>query len=492
MKKFFCAAALLLSISCFAQGPRGQFGGPRPIPAIPTGSASNFNPDINAVTPIDFACFTPATAQAMAKSEKGGTLKIVAKGIVIAEIQVPAITEWTLVEAPVTSELQGKLELTFQQTGSLDLQWVKFAGFSAVNPPEGVTVENCVPGAAYPCVDEQSRATFALKAPQAYQVSVDVCGKVYPMARDTEGLWKITTDPLVVGPHYYQLIVDGVKINDPAVYTNYGCGSDYSMIEIPESPEVAAYYTANPAIPHGQVRECQYWSASHGRMRRCFVYTPAGYDNSKKKYPYFILQHGMAENEYGWHEQGKMANIMDNNIAAGTCVPMVVVMDNGDCDYSFGVVPGETQAEFGASFTKVVLDELIPYIESNFKVYNDKKHRAISGLSWGGHEAFEIGLRNTDKFCAIGAFSGAIFASPNDDVTKIYDGAFADVAKFNREVPVFFMSNGTEEGLGGMALDKLFDAAGVNYTRFVSEGTAHEWLTWRRSLNEWVKLIFKN
>ena len=361
----------------------------------------------------------------------------------------------------------------------------------AQNPPEGVSSENNIPKAVYPCVDAQHRATFALKAPTAKEVAVDICSKVYPMTKDADGLWKGTTEPLVVGPHYYQLVVDGVRVNDPNVYTVYGCGSDYSLIEIPEDPETAAYYTFNPSIPHGQVRECQYWSESHQKVRRCYVYTPAEYETSTKDYPYFILQHGMAENETGWHTQGKMANILDNNIAAGKAVPMVVVMDNGDCDYSFGAVPGESQDAFGASFQQVVLEELIPFVEKNFRVRTDRASRGIAGLSWGGKQSFDIGLTHPETFSCVGAFSGAIFVFPGVDLKTLYGGAFANPQKFNNDVPVLFLSNGTEEGLGAMAMDKMFDGAGIKYTRFVSEGTAHEWLTWRRSLNEFVQLIFK-
>ena len=442
---------------------------------------------------VDFGFYTPAKMSLRMRSEKGGTLRVQICKHIIGEVAVPKnTTEWTEFELPVGVELSGVKCMRFELVkGEVDVDKVSFGKFSVVNPPEGKTAENCIPGAVYPCVDQQGRATFVLDAPYAKEVAADICSKVYPMTRNADGQWKVTTDPLVVGPHYYRLVVDGVRVNDPNVYTVYGCGADYSLLEIPESPEVAAYYTFDKNVPHGQVRECQYWSEHQQKMRRCYVYTPAGYDASNGKYPYFILQHGMAENETGWHEQGKMANIMDNNIAAGKAVPMVVVMDNGDCDYGIGTIPGESQAEFGASFEKVVLEDLIPFVESNFKVYTDRSHRAISGLSWGGHQAFEIGLSHTDLFSGIGAFSGAIFVFPGMPVASLYNGVFTDADKFNREVPVLFMSNGTEEGLGGMALDKMLSDAGIKYTRYVSPGTAHEWLTWRRSLNEFVQLLFK-
>ena len=442
---------------------------------------------------VDFGFFAPSKATLRLRSEKGGTLRFTICKKVIGEIEVPkGTTEWTNFELPIDKKFQGVKCVRFDLVkGSVDLDQLSFSGFSQVDPPEGKTAENCIPGAVYPCVDKEGRATFSIYAPKANAVAADICGTVYPMTRDYAGNWKVTTDPLVVGPHYYRLNIDGVNVNDPNVYTVYGSGSCFSLLEIPEDAQTAAYYTFNPEIAHGQVRECQYWSKASGKVRRCYVYTPAGYDKSNAKYPYFILQHGMAENETGWHEQGKMANIMDNAIASGEAVPMVVIMDNGDCDYGIGTIPGESQMEFGASFENVVITDIIPFMEENFRVYTDREHRGIAGLSWGGKQSFDIGLGHPELFSAVGAFSGAIFVFPGMPVDSLYGGAFTDAAKFNKNYKVLFMSNGTEEGLGGMAMDQMFDKAGIKYTRFVSQGTAHEWLTWRRSLNEFIKLIFK-
>ncbi len=441
---------------------------------------------------VDFGCYAPAqvTIRYRAKKAAEATVSVAGQRITI---KLSPSADWADATATIGSDMAGVQDIMLSaDNNTIDVDYIQFGKFHAVNPPEGKSVENCIPGAQYPCVDDQHRATFMLHAPTAHTVAVDICSKVYPMTKDADGNWKGTTEPLVVGPHYYRLVVDGVNVNDPNVYTVYGAGSCFSNIDIPESEADAAYYTFNKDVPHGQVRECQYWSPSHNRMRRCYVYTPADYDKNSNKYPYFILNHGMAENETGWHTQGKMANIMDNAIASGKAVPMVVVMDNGDCDYGFGTIPGETMAEFGGkNFETVVLDELIPYIEGNFRVYNDRAHRGIAGLSWGGHQAFDIGLAHTDKFSCIGAFSGAIFVFPGADVKTLWNGIFTDSQKFNKEVPVLFMSNGTEEGLGGMALDKILSDSGIKYTRYVSQGTAHEWLTWRRSLNEFIQMVFK-
>ena len=157
-----------------------------------------------------------------------------------------------------------------------------------------------VPMAEYPKVDAQGRAMFRLKAPEAQSVVADICGKKYPMQKNAEGVWTVTTDPLVVGFHYYFLWVDGVQVTDPATDCFYGCGRMSSGIEIPENPEDAAYYTFNKDIAHGQVRECQYYSSVEGRVRRCYVYTPAEYETATgKKYPVLYLQHGMGEDERG-------------------------------------------------------------------------------------------------------------------------------------------------------------------------------------------------
>lgn len=355
--------------------------------------------------------------------------------------------------------------------------------------PDAVSAVTNVPASEYPKVDSQHRAYFQISAPDAKEVLVDICSTKFPMKKGADGVWTCVTEPLVVGPHYYALNVDGVRVNDPASLAVYGCGYCASILEVPEGPE-GDYYRFNPAIAHGQVRECLYWSKLEGRMRRCYVYTPAEYEKGKKKYPVLYLQHGMAENETGWHEQGQMANIMDNAIASGEAKPMIVVMDNGNCDYNFGAKPGETMMDFGTSFEQVLLQDIIPWVETTFRVKSDRENRAMAGLSWGGKETLDITLAHPDKFAWIGSFSGAIFVMPGADVKTLYNGVFTDAAKFNKDIHYLFMSNGTEEGLGGMAMDQILTNAGINFTRYVSEGTAHEWLTWRRSLNEFIKNIF--
>lgn len=349
-----------------------------------------------------------------------------------------------------------------------------------------------VPMAEYPKVDEQRRALFRLYAPEAHDVKADICGKKYPMTKDNTGMWTVTTDPLVVGFHYYFFIVDGVQVTDPASDCFYGCGRMASGMEVPESPEEAAYYTFNKSIAHGQVRECQYYSEVEGQVRRCFVYTPAEYETSpKSKYPVLYLQHGMGEDERGWHEQGHMANILDGQIASGKCKPMIVVMDYGDCGYIHGTKKGETRDEFGASFGNILLRDIIPFVEKTFRVKTDRDHRAMAGLSWGGHQTFQITLTHLDQFAHIGAFSGAILMAPGQNITDVYGGVFSDADKFNEQVHTLFLGQGTEEGMGCDRMSQSLKEAGINHVYYASPGTHHEWLTWRRCLNEFLPLLFK-
>lgn len=147
----------------------------------------------------------------------------------------------------------------------------------------------------------------------------------------------------------------------------------------------------------------------------------------------------MGEDETGWSTQGYMQHIMDNLIASGQCVPMLVVMDSGDVEAPFSPREGkdmnEERALYGASFYGVMLEDLIPMIDRTFRTYTDREHRAMAGLSWGGHQTFSTALPNLDKFSYIGAFSGAIFGL---DVKTCYNGVFADAGKFNKKCTIYF------------------------------------------------------
>lgn len=352
-------------------------------------------------------------------------------------------------------------------------------------PADAKVAETTFPGNEFPKVDKEGRAYFSISAPEAKDVKVDICSKKYDMKRDSKGNWMAVTDPLPVGFHYYFILVDGVSTVDPATDTFFGCHRQAGGIEIPEGPE-GDYYRPQEGVPQGQVRSLYYYSKSAGSFRHAMVYTPAEYEKGKKKYPVLYLQHGMGEDETGWSKQGHMQHIMDNAIHEGRAVPMIVVMESGDIRAPFG--RGMSHADYGASFYPVLLNDLIPYIEANFRVKADRENRAMAGLSWGGKQTFDIVLNNLDKFAWMGTFSAAIFGV---DVKNAYNGIFSRPEEFNEKIHYFSMSCGTEENFGTERMVNTLREAGINVEFKISEGTAHEWLTWRRGLNEFIPNIFK-
>ena len=358
-------------------------------------------------------------------------------------------------------------------------------------PADAVTASTTVPGNEFPKIDSERRGYFRINAPEAHRVQVDICGKKYDMRRDENGLWCAVTDPLVVGFHYYFILVDGVAVVDPATDTFFGCNRLAGGIEVPEGPE-GDYYRPQQGVPHGQVRSIYYYAQSTGEWRHAMVYTPALYEQKKmqkKRFPVLYLQHGMGEDETGWSKQGHMQHIMDNAIAAGEAEPMIVVMESGDIKAPFR--GGDNRAgfsEYGASFYKVMIGDLIPYIDANFRTLADREHRAMAGLSWGGHQTFDLVLNHIDTFAWMGAFSGAIFGL---DVQKSYGGIFTDADAFNKQIHCLFLSCGSEENFGTDRLADDLRKAGIRVDYQVSEGTHHEWLTWRRGLKAFLPKLFR-
>ena len=361
-------------------------------------------------------------------------------------------------------------------------------------PQDAVLAETTIPGNEFPKVDRERRAYFRIEAPEARKVVLDICGKKYDMQPDGKGGWMAVTDPLVAGFHYYFMNIGGVNFIDPSTETFFGCNREAGGIEIPEGPE-GDYYRPQPGVAAGQVRSLYYWSESKQEWRHVMVYTPAEYDQKKmqkKRYPVLYLQHGMGEDETGWSKQGRMQHIMDNLIASGEAVPMIVVMESGDIKAPFrGGDNRQGRSEYGNSFYKVLISDLIPYIDSHFRTLTDRDHRAMAGLSWGGHQTFDVVLRHLDKFSYMGTFSGAIFGL---DLKTAYDGIFTRPEEFNRQIHCLFMMSGTE------GMDKMFGTAkmvsdlkamGINAHYYESTGTDHEWLTWRRGLREFLPHLFK-
>jgi enterochelin esterase family protein len=339
--------------------------------------------------------------------------------------------------------------------------------------------------ANYPAVNAATgQVLFRVVAPTAQNVQVDLAGKKYDMTKNDKGVWTCTSDPQVVGFHYYAILIDGVAVMDRNTKAFFGSNWESSGVEIPEGSE-GNYYRFNKNIPHGQVRSIYYWSDINGLERHINVYVPAGYDeNLNTRYPVLYLVHGWGEDETGWADQGHVANIMDGLIAAGKAVPMIIVMPSGDIKTNSDVRTASSDV------THIFSDNLIPYIDKTFRTKTAKNDRAMAGLSRGGMQTCTTVFGNMDKFGWMGTFSGFSMRD-GTSVESMYNGVFKDAAKFNRDMKLLFIGTGTAERTPAAAVEALKKHGINNIVYYESQGTAHEWLTWRRALNQFAPLIFK-
>jgi enterochelin esterase-like enzyme len=332
------------------------------------------------------------------------------------------------------------------------------------------------PQQEYPQVNSQGYARFKILAPAAdsVRVSLGLGGRGgTKLTKGEDGFWTGTTaGPLDEGFHYYNVKIDGGKFNDPGALNFYGSVRWESGIEIPAHDQD---FYALKDVPHGKVEQILFPSKSTNTSRRAFVYTPPGYDKSKEKYPVLYLQHGWGEDETAWSNQGRANLIMDNLIAAGKIKPFIIVMTYGMTnEIKFG---GLRDFKVDA-FQTVLVDELIPYIDANFRTISDQAHRAMAGLSMGGMETKMITLNKPEVFSHYGLLSGGTY-KPED-------------IKDKSKVKLIFLSCGSKERPDGVkSATEALKAAGFNAVSYISEGTAHEFQTWRRSLYQLAPLLFK-
>jgi len=348
------------------------------------------------------------------------------------------------------------------------------------------------PGKQFPQVNSEQRVRASISAPEAKKVQLDIGGVKYDLVKDDKGVWAGESAPQDEGFHYYQLNIDGASVPDPGTKYFYGAGRWGSGIEIPAMDQE---FYALKDVPHGLVSENIYFSKITNSFRRCFVYTPAGYDKDHKtRYPVLYLQHGSFEDETGWATQGNANLILDNLTAAKKAVPMIIVMDNG---YAYKPQSGEPNGRPASVFEEVMINEIIPMTDRKFRTIADREHRAIAGLSMGANQTMRIIMNNLDKFASYGGFSGTSNYPSSDqiDPATFLDGKFKDGAAFNKQIKVFWLGLGTKEpnpfpGSVG-AFRKMLEKQGIKYVFYESPRTAHEWLTWRRDLNEFAPRLFK-
>ena len=399
---------------------------------------------------------------------------------------------------------------------------LSMAAFVAVSASAQVT-EDFKPastnqeGKQYPMVNSQRMVRAQISAPEANSVKLDIGGVKYEMKKDANGVWTGESAPQDEGFHYYQLNIDGASVPDPGSKYYYGASRWGSGIDIPAADE--DFYTIKN-VPQGSINEVYYYSSVTQQMRHGYIYLPAEYyANPTKKFPVLYLQHGMGENETGWSAQGKTGIIMDNLIAAGKAKPFIIFMDNGlnarkpgEQPMGFGGPrpggprpqggarpaggqrPRMSGADFakmarrmGGAFEEVLIKDITPMVEKNYRVIADANHRAMAGLSMGGMQTHGITLNNPKTFAYVGIFSGGSISA--DELT--------DVPDFKATNKVLFMSAGGKEKGMAEGEGSVINAAeglkkvGINAHSYISPETAHEWQTWRRSLYQFAQLLFK-
>jgi enterochelin esterase-like enzyme len=339
----------------------------------------------------------------------------------------------------------------------------------------------------FPKIHKDGSVWFRFKAPQTAQsVKLHFYSKDYDMTKDTSGYWNFVLKNPQPGYQVYWMIVDGTVVQDPGSDMFYSNGYT-SVLEVP-APESKIYSPAN--VPHGEVREHWFYSKVTESFRCMFVYTPPDYDkNTNGKYPVLYLQHGAGELENEWTHSGKMNFILDNLIAEGKVVPMIVVMNNG-----FATRPSQAgQTLTGnarwAAFEDMLITEVIPDIDSYYRTIPDREHRAMAGLSMGGMQTFTIGFSHLDTFSHLGVFSGV-----PTNFSDLLKGALEQGPAFNKKVNLLWFGAGTEEAAFINRQKELQDAlskAGIKATFYISNGTMHEFQTWRRCLNQFAPLLFR-
>ena len=367
---------------------------------------------------------------------------------------------------------------------------LRFCAAAAILFALGGVVDGQQPGAQAvrsPEVSADRRVTFRISASKAADVRVtcECVNGAQTMTKDDKGTWSVTLGPFDPDIYEYEFTVDGVTIIDPRnekVKYNSRPSTISSLLEIPGSGPM--FYDAKP-VPHGTVDIRWYQSKAVNGVRRAYVYTPPNYDRGTARLPVLYLLHGADGDDSAWIAFGRANHILDNLLAEKKITPMVVVMPFG---YAYPPAAGAAGDRQRADFQKDLLQDLIPFVQANYRVHSDRSNRAIVGLSMGGGQALNIGLRHLDLFSRVASFSGAV---PRGAAADSFDDALADARKLNTSLKLLWVGCGTEDGL--FAPNKEFSErlkkAGVTHT-FHESGGAHTWSVWRKYLLEVAPLLF--
>jgi enterochelin esterase family protein len=359
--------------------------------------------------------------------------------------------------------------------------------------PQGAQVHS-------PEIASDRHVTFRILAPKAEHIRLSAGdipgnGQGVEMTKGTNDVWEVTIGPIDPGAYRYNFNVDGVSVIDPRnPATSESNNNVWSLVYVPGSD-----FMDTRDVSHGAVAAVTYYSKSLQRFRRMHVYTPPGYERGRGKFPVFYLLHGAGDSDDAWTSVGRAGFILDNLIANGKAKPMVVVMPAGHTRAGFGGGPRPPVDEFIQDF----LGDIMPYVEKNYRVYNDRGHRAIAGLSMGGGQTLNIGIPDLEQFSYIGVYSSGIFgitgrgpgANANASQGSSWEEqhlAVLDNAKLKKGLKLFWFSTGKDDFLieTTRATVAMFKKHGFQ-PEFQETSGGHTWINWRNYLNEFAPQLFR-
>ena len=348
-----------------------------------------------------------------------------------------------------------------------------------------------------PEVADDHSVTFRVLSEKANEVTLNGSwmgfGTTVPLTKGAQGVWSVTIDPLPSSMYHYNFFIDGVAAIDPTNSQALRDGTRYaSLLMVPG--EESAVFQLNDT-PHGNISQVWYESPTLDVDRRMYVYTPPGYDSGKDSYPVLYLLHGAGGDEDAWTALGRANLILDNLIASGKSKPMIVVMTNGNAWQTSTLrnIPGqpvptrETRAQYQGKFEKSLVEDVVPYIEKNYRVKADKDHRALAGLSMGGGHTITASINYPGTFGYIGVFSSGIFDADADmaEMEKKF------LALKNSGVTKYWVACGKDDFVmeSNKRLLAMLDKTGFEHEYFENEG-GHTWANWRTYLSMFAPMLF--
>jgi enterochelin esterase family protein len=354
-----------------------------------------------------------------------------------------------------------------------------------------------IPQIVSPEVKPDKRITFRLYAPDIKSAKLfnsDIQGipQQSDMVKSTNGVWKITVGPVEPGAYRYLFLIDGVRAIDPLnPATSESNMHSWSLVYVP-----GLDFMETKLVPHGAVSEITYYSTTLKGFRRMHVYTPPGYETSKIKYPVLYLLHGAFDSDDSWTTVGRAGFIMDNLIAEGRAKPMIVVMPAGHTGpFLVNRPPGGSPRMSFDDFVNEFVNDIMPYIENNYRVFKDANHRAITGLSMGGAQTLNIAIPRLNQFAYIGVFSSGIFGinqNQGQNTWEEQNKQYLENKKAKNSLKLFWFATGKDDFLLATtrATVDLFKKYNFNVTYNETPG-AHTWLVWRNYLRDFAQLLFK-